>query len=220
MVLRLAYPVSLAAWLGGPLVAAGTPRWAAYWAYVAVLVVGLALHQAYVARRNPELRRRRGQVGAGTKPWDFWWNLAFWPLMATVPVVAGLDARLAWSPMDPAGFAAGVGLFAAGMFLSGWAMGCNPFFEGTVRIQVERGHHVVDVGPYRAIRHPGYAGLCLWAIASPFLLLSWWAFVPAAVVVAWIVLRTALEDRTLRRELNGYEAFARRTRYRLLPGAW
>ena len=57
-------------------------------------------------------------------------------------------------------------------------------------------------------------------MATPFLLLSGWAFLPALAVVAWVVLRTALEDRTLRRELPGYDDYARRTRYRLVPGAW
>jgi protein-S-isoprenylcysteine O-methyltransferase Ste14 len=140
--------------------------------------------------------------------------------MTATPVVAGLEIRLAPSPMDPAWFALGLALFVSGLFLSGWAMSCNPFFEGTVRIQTEEGHYVVGTGPYRAIRHPGYAGLCLWSVASPFLLLSWWACLPALAVVAWTILRTALEDLTLRRELLGYDLFVQRTRHRLVPGVW
>ena len=89
-----------------------------------------------------------------------------------------------------------------------------------MRIQAERGHRVVDEGPYRAVRHPGYLGLVLWALGSSFLLQSVWALAPSALAAAWVVLRTALEDALLRRELDGYEEYARRVRFRLVPGVW
>mgnify|MGYP001011290101 CR=1 FL=1 len=214
------FACTLAAWIAGPPILAGTPGWTAFWAYVVVLVAGLMLHRVHVLRRNPGLWASRREVGAGSKAWDYAWNLGFWPLMALVPNAAGLDFRLQAWLLHPAWFVPGVVLLAGGLSLSAWAMGCNPFFEGTVRIQADRGHRVVEAGPYHVIRHPGYLGLCLWAMATPFLLLSGWAFLPALAVVAWVVLRTALEDRTLRRELPGYDDYARRTRYRLVPGAW
>ena len=99
-------------------------------------------------------------------------------------------------------------------------MSVNPFFEGTVRLQTERGQRVVDSGPYAKVRHPGYAGLCLWALATPLLLrapVSAWV---AGATVAWVVLRTVLEDRLLRRGLAGYEDYVRRVRWRLVPGLW
>ena len=99
-------------------------------------------------------------------------------------------------------------------------MGENPFFEKTVRIQSDRGHRVVDIGPYRLVRHPGYLGFFGWILSTPLLLGSWWAFVPALLSIAGIVVRTALEDRTLKAELPGYADYAKRTRYRLVPGIW
>ena len=99
-------------------------------------------------------------------------------------------------------------------------MGENPFFEKTVRIQSERGHRVVDTGPYRLVRHPGYLGFFAWILSTPLLLGSWWAFGPAVVSVAAVVVRTALEDRTLKAELPGYADYARCVRYRLIPGLW
>lgn len=209
-----------AAWLAGPFLLAGTLRWPAAWLYFAALSGGLLLHRRYVARHNPELRQRRKRIGAGTKAWDKVWNILFWPLMIAVVLVAGLGVRLGWASMPAGFFPVGVALFAAGLSLSAWAMSVNPHFEGTVRIQTDCGHRVIDQGPYRALRHPGYAGLALWALATPFLLLCWRALLPAAAVVAWIALRTALEDRLLRRELPGYEAYARRVRSRLVPGLW
>jgi protein-S-isoprenylcysteine O-methyltransferase Ste14 len=101
-----------------------------------------------------------------------------------------------------------------------WAMAANPFFSEGVRIQRERGHTVARGGPYRYVRHPGYIGSGLILIGPALLLGSWWALLPASLGVAGYVLRTALEDRTLQSELEGYADYARQVRYRLLPGVW
>lgn len=211
----------LLCWVVTPFVAAGTLRWGTGWLYIIVTAAGLVIHRAYVVRRNPELLARRREIGQGTKTWDKLWNAVFWPLMLAIPVVAGADVvRLRGLRMPPGVFAVGIALYGLGMAMSAWAMGANPFFEGTVRIQRDRGHRVVDVGPYRYVRHPGYVGLILWALGTPFLLGSWWALVPTGITVAWVAIRTSLEDRTLRRELAGYEEYVRRVRCRLLPGLW
>jgi protein-S-isoprenylcysteine O-methyltransferase Ste14 len=89
-----------------------------------------------------------------------------------------------------------------------------------VRIQEERGHAVATGGPYRVVRHPGYVGAILAQLATPFLLGSFWAFIPSVALAALYTLRTYLEDRTLIDELPGYREYARRTPYRLVPGVW
>lgn len=208
------------AWIIAPFLAAGSYRWLEGWLYLGAVVVGQSCHRLYVSRRNRELLERRQEIGAGTQRWDFWWNLLFWPQMAAVSLVAGLDARHLWSPLSRWWWPVGLLLFAAGMAVSAWAMGCNRHFEGTVRIQREVSHTVVDTGPYRFVRHPGYLGLSLWALAGPALYRSGCALIPALLVVGWLVLRTALEDRFLHRELAGYADYARRTRFRLVPGIW
>jgi protein-S-isoprenylcysteine O-methyltransferase Ste14 len=97
----------------------------------------------------------------------------------------------------------------------------NRFFSGTVRIQKERGHHVISTGPYAVVRHPGYAGALLTYFATPLLLDSPWTFVPVAFMAVVLIIRTDLEDRTLKHELSGYKEYAtQKTRYRLLPGIW
>ena len=93
-------------------------------------------------------------------------------------------------------------------------------FSKIVRIQTERGHTVVDTGPYRLVRHPGYAGMIVFMLASALALESLWALIPAALVAVVLVIRTALEDRTLLAELPGYRQYAQQTRYRLVPGVW
>ena len=107
-----------------------------------------------------------------------------------------------------------------GYAFSSWALIVNRFFSGTVRIQTERGHHVVTDGPYRIIRHPGYAGSLLGYVFIPILLDSLWAFIPAVLLIIVMFIRTASEDSTLQTELPGYAEYAEKTRYRLIPGIW
>src|SRR5262249_13473820 len=116
--------------------------------------------------------------------------------------------------------AAGVILMIVGMLLVGWAMGQNPHFEATVRIQADQDHRVIESGPYRIVRHPGYvAGIVLF-IGTALVLSSTWALVPAIFSAANLIARTWAEDRFLHENLNGYREFAKRTRYRLVPGIW
>ena len=89
-----------------------------------------------------------------------------------------------------------------------------------VRIQTDRGHKVVSSGPYRWMRHPGYAGALLTYLATPFWLDSRWTFLPVIFIAIVLGIRTSLEDKTLQAELEGYREYARRVRYRLLPGIW
>lgn len=200
---------------------AGRTNWFAGWLYLAIMTMNTVINYAYLQLRNPELITYRMRLGKGTKTWDKIWMGMFWPVFGSVYVVAGLDAgRFGWSAMPlwlwPVGFA----LFLPGTILLTWSMGVNPFFEKTVRIQTERGHRVIDTGPYRFIRHPGYTGFLGWILSAPLLLGSWWAFLPAILSAAFLVVRTALEDRTLREELPGYLEYADRTRFRLIPNVW
>ncbi len=201
--------------------AAGGWDWWLGWVYVALLTVGQTVSAIIVKRRDPELLSRRGEYGEGTKGWD----KAVLPVFAltylAVMVVAALDADRGWSPLPLALWPLGAAMYVGGTAFVTWAMTVNTHFEKTVRIQADRGHVVCDRGPYRWIRHPGYVGASVgFPLATPLLLGSAWAFVPAVLSVASLVLRTALEDRMLRAELDGYEAFTNKTRYRLLPGVW
>ena len=209
-----------AAWILVPFLLAGTLAWASGWVHLAVVVAGTAAEARFVAARNPALKRRRRRIGPGTKGWDLAWNAAWWPLMASIAVVAGARYGEAGDTLPAWCWAAGAAVAGAGFALSAWAMGTNPWFEGTVRIQAEAGHRVFEGGPYRHLRHPGYLGLILWALGSPLLLRSARSVPVALAAAAWVVLRTALEDRTLRAELPGYAGYARRIRARLVPGIW
>ena len=135
--------------------------------------------------------------------------------------VAGLDVRYRWSSgIGPVMQIAAMLIVIAGYALVVWATGVNAFFSQVVRIQSERGHTVVSSGPYRNVRHPAYVGMLLVVLGAPIMLGSWWALIPGAISAVLMIVRTALEDRTLQAELPGYHDFAQHTRYRLLPGVW
>jgi protein-S-isoprenylcysteine O-methyltransferase Ste14 len=111
-------------------------------------------------------------------------------------------------------------VMALGYGLFSWAMYSNQFFSAMVRIQQERGHAVALCGPYRYVRHPGYIGIIVYSLATPIMFGCMWAYLPALGLCLTILVRTALEDRTLLRELDGYTGYAQRVRYRLVPRLW
>ncbi len=194
--------------------------WTLGWIYVGIVVVTLAINLACLLRWNPELIRRRVGVRKGTKTWDIVWLALFAPVMIAVFVVAVLEARDGVSSAPGPAWLLGLVLFVPGWALITWSMAVNPFFEKGVRIQTERGHRVIDTGPYAYVRHPGYVGFAGWILSTPLLLASAWAFAPALLAVVELAIRTALEDRTLHAELSGYPEYAGRVRFRLIPGIW
>jgi protein-S-isoprenylcysteine O-methyltransferase Ste14 len=202
--------------------AAGRVDWGRGWIYTALLVVTQSIGGMFLWRHDPELIRRRSQPGEGTARWDMALLGLFGLGYAGAVVVAALDAaRFGWSDVPSLTWPLGAALYLAGMSVVIWAMAVNTHFEKTVRIQHDRAHRVIDGGPYRLVRHPGYVGASLcFPLAAPLLLGSWWAFLPAVFSVAALTLRTALEDRLLRRELDGYAEYATRVRFRLIPGVW
>jgi protein-S-isoprenylcysteine O-methyltransferase Ste14 len=138
-----------------------------------------------------------------------------------IPPVAGLDdGRFHWSSTPWWVVALGYLMQLACWIGVAWAEAVNRFFEPGVRIQTERGHHVIDTGPYALIRHPGYFAAVLLFVGIALSLGSWWALIPAAFGSLLLVLRTVWEDRTLHAELPGYAAYAQRVRFRLVPGVW
>jgi len=184
-----------------------------------ILIFGFA-QIVYVPLVNPDILQHRMGLKKGTEAWDWVWVGVFMLAFIAIPVVADIDASSGLEPLPLWAVQTGFVFFFLGLAIFLRAMGENPFFEKTVRIQHERNHHVIDTGQYRFVRHPGYVGLIIWVAAFPPLLGSTWAFIPAAITVLAIVIRTALEDRTLHRKLPGYVEYAERVRFRLIPGAW
>jgi protein-S-isoprenylcysteine O-methyltransferase Ste14 len=202
-------------------VAAGRMDWVWAWVYIGISLACLAVNGTIMVRTNPEIAAERTRSGE-TKDWDKavggLWGAAIY---IALPLVAGLDVRFGWTrDPGPAWHIAGAVLLAAGYGCTAWAMVVNAFFSTAVRIQRDRGHTVCSSGPYRFIRHPGYAGFILQSLGVPFLLSSWWSLIPGVLAAVLMILRTVLEDRTLQTELPGYPEYARKVRSRLVPGVW
>ena len=191
------------------------------WICLAVMVIGFSGVTAHVAKRTPSLIRRRMKAGAGTPVWDRVLVSIFQVLFVAILVVGALDAgRYRWTSLPLWLQVAGLLLMIVGMQLVAWAMGQNPHFESTVRIQADQNHRVIESGPYRIVRHPGYVGAILLLIGMPLVLNSAWALLSAILSSISLVVRTRAEDHFLQKNLKGYREFTQRTRYRLVPGVW
>ena len=202
-------------------VAAGTARWIAGWVAVAIMAAWVIATAAVVIPRHPDLLAERVGPRQGSKRWDTALLGTYGLAMTAMWIVGGLDVRWGWSPeVGAAARIAGGLAMIVGHALVVWATAANAFFSQVVRIQTERGHRVVEGGPYRFVRHPAYVGSLLVDLGAPLLLGSWWALIPGGLCAALMIVRTALEDRTLRAELAGYLEYTTRTRSRLLPGVW
>jgi protein-S-isoprenylcysteine O-methyltransferase Ste14 len=203
-------------------VSAGRLDWVMGWVYLGVILAFDVATALVLLPRSPELLVERANIQEGTKGWDqvlVRLAAAYLPMAAWV--VSGLDDRFGWSPhVPPAPQIAALVAVVLGYALVVWAMAANAFFSATVRIQHDRGHIVATGGPYRYVRHPGYLGAILFTLLMPVSLGSLWALIPAGLALLAYVMRTALEDKTLRSELDGYEEYTERVRHRLLPGVW
>jgi protein-S-isoprenylcysteine O-methyltransferase Ste14 len=204
--------------------AGGTLRWPMGWWYYGLSVTATIISRLIVARVNPDQLRERGtsMSAENAKSWDRTLSMLVGLVIPVVVlIVVGLDHRWSWSPVLPTWVPPfGIILIILGYALATWAFVVNQFFSAVVRIQTDRGHHVVSDGPYGLVRHPGYLGGLISIIATPLLLGSLWGLVPVAIYIVILVTRTALEDRTLQDELPGYREYSQRTRFRLLPGVW
>jgi protein-S-isoprenylcysteine O-methyltransferase Ste14 len=200
---------------------AGRIGWWSAWAAIAVWLVCFTAMDIIIFRLNPDLMAERLSPPKGAKTWD----RAILSILRLTQlgryILAGLNQRYGWTGGFPlAAQIAAITVCVLGYTLLLWAMASNNFFSQIVRIQSDRGHAVATDGPYRYVRHPAYVGMILFDLAMSTLLASWWAIIAGGVCAILLVIRTALEDRTLQAELTGYADYSRQVRYRLLPGIW
>jgi len=199
-------------------VPAGTLDWPVAWVLLAFTVISFIINSLLV---SPDLIDERMHRHGNAKPFDRYLVVAIVLAGFAAIIVSGFDFRYGWTgPIPPAIPAMGFVVVVLSGLIIIWATTSNPFFSAVIRIQDDRGHSVVSTGPYRYIRHPGYAGWCLYMLFLPLMLGSLVALIPGAVAAGLDVVRTYLEDRILMAELTGYREYAVRVRYRLIPKVW
>ncbi|MBI9044000.1 MAG: isoprenylcysteine carboxylmethyltransferase family protein [Anaerolineaceae bacterium] len=201
---------------------AGRLNWVMAWVYMGLNFLGVFANAYVLMRYNPEVLAARAKTTQeDTKRWDKVFTSLYGPLLLITMAIIGLDAvRFGWSQVPFWIQMISMVLFVFGWGFSLWALAVNKHFETSVRIQGDRGHTTITTGPYKIVRHPGYAGMTLLYAVSPLCLGSYWGLIPAGLLIIAFVVRTALEDQTLQEELSDYPAFVKKVRYRLLPGIW
>lgn len=201
-------------------VSAGTWRWWNACLYMGLSLLVLLTGGLYVARKHPAAVNERGRKSGKTKPFDRVFARLTVPLHLSLFVIAGLDERFGWSAVPQWAQIAGFAVLLPTLFVPYWVMAVNAYAATTVRVETERGQHVITDGPYGIVRHPLYIATMLSYLAVPLALDSWWLGVPVLLLVALFAWRTAREDQTLLAALPGYVDYAQKTRYRLVPGVW
>ena len=200
---------------------AGRLDWIPGWATVGTLVFWVGATALAVIPRHPQVLAQRLGPRKDAKVWDTVIVSLIGVTVLAVYLVAGLDVRNSWTVGFPiAAQIAGLVAALVGYAIVVWATASNAFFSQNVRIQTERGHTVATGGPYRFVRHPGYVGSIIAYLGTPILLGSWPASLFGVGMATLMIVRTALEDRTLQNELPGYKEYAQHVRYHLLPGVW
>jgi len=194
------------------------------WTYFGIVTVCQSLIFVLMFVRFPqmvEVVNARGEIKA-TKTWDKIIMILYSLFtLILIPLITGLDiGRFNWSYLNEWSMVVGIVFLLGSMFVSEWALLSNKFFEPAVRIQKERGQYVVTTGPYAIIRHPGYTAMIFLYASFPLIAGSLYGFLVSLLTAILFVIRTALEDKTLQQELEGYIDYTKRVKYRLVPGIW
>ncbi|PYJ05047.1 MAG: isoprenylcysteine carboxylmethyltransferase family protein [Verrucomicrobia bacterium] len=210
-ILPLAVPAGV-----GAIIFASAGRWDLPFVWAILGLLG-AFYLALAAFADPSMMRERLAPGPGNR--DRLTRLLGGGVLVGHWVLAGLDVgRFQWSLIPWQVQLGGVAGYAAALGVLFWAMQANPFYSSVVRLQADRGHHTVAAGPYRFVRHPGYAATLFAMLSGGVALGSGLAMLPILVFFGLFVRRTLLEDRLLRQELEGYAEYAQKVRYRLIVG--
>jgi protein-S-isoprenylcysteine O-methyltransferase Ste14 len=201
---------------------AGTFNWPEAWVFLIIQFGWSAALTVYLWNHDPELLKDRLKfTKKSAKGWDKVLTIVSIPFYIPYLVIPGLDAvRYQWSHVPVWAKVACFILMTASFLWISRIMKENTYLSRFVEIQEERGHKVITTGPYKFVRHPMYIGATILMLVLPVALGSLYALIPAAFCAAYVIIRTALEDRTLHKELEGYVEYAQKTKYRLIPGIW
>ncbi len=196
---------------------AGTFAFWQAWVLLGILVALSASAFWYLSRHSPDLLERRSRMREKEPAQRRVIMLSFVPAVAAF-VLPGLDRRWGWSHVPLAVVAAADLVVVLGCALYLLVLRENRYASRT--IETEAGQPVTKTGPYARVRHPMYLAMMLVYVGTPLALGSWWAMIPAALIIPVLVARILNEEQLLVRDLPGYREYTSGTRYRLLPGIW
>jgi protein-S-isoprenylcysteine O-methyltransferase Ste14 len=199
---------------------AGTFAYWQGWAFIAVFSASTTMIGIYLAMNDPALLERRVRAGpaAETRPVQKIIITLSFSIFLLLMVVSVLDYRFGWSHVP-----AWVSVLGNALVALGLAVDLRVFREnsyGASTIQWMEGQQVITTGPYALVRHPMYVGVLIMVIGVPLALGSWWGLLVVLASIAILVLRILDEEKMLRGQLEGYDAYARGVRYRLVPRLW
>jgi len=201
----------------------GDWRWVEGWilgVWLAVFIAGSGFRLYY---KDPALlaERMRMPGTGGESRFDLVILIGVKLVWVAWMVLPALDVRFGWTTRLPlwSEVCGGVLLFAGSVFMFR-AVADNTFASQLVRIQTERGQHVIDTGVYRFVRHPMYLGGSLMLVGGGLLLGSIVGLVLGIGEVLLLVVRIFIEEKLLVRDLAGYQEYRRNVRYRLVPHVW
>lgn len=193
-----------------------------FWILFLILIVEFTIAILIFYIKNPEILNQRGKKLRNSKKWDiFILSIYYFFTFYLTIIIAALDVyRYNWSNISTNFLIFGVIINILMLILSDWAIIVNVHYERFVRIQNDRNHQVVTNGPYKYIRHPGYAAAIVWNLTVPAIIGSVYAYIPTLIGICFLIIRTYLEDKTLQVELKNYDLYAKNVRYKLFPGIW
>ena len=196
---------------------AGTWSYWQAWMYIGVLIIPMLFVLAYFMKRDPELLERRMKMREerGQQRRIIGISVLFFILGYLLP---GFDIRYGWSNMPAwVSIAAAVVMFLSYLLVFR-TMQVNSYLSRI--IEVAENQKVIDTDVYGVVRHPMYVGMVVLYVVSPIVLGSWWAVIPALVIIPVIVVRILDEEKALESELAGYKEYKQKLKYRLIPFVW
>lgn len=200
---------------------AGTFKWPEAWLFIVFYAVAVTALVIWMKKRTPGLLAERTKRKKDAKSWDKIFMAFYSIFLIVILILPGLDAvRFRWSDIPVIVKIIAFMGYIPGFAIVFWAMRENAFLSDVVRIQKDRGHTVCTTGPYKYVRHPMYVGVILIMFCFPLSLGSLYTLIPAVIIMVLFLIRTALEDKTLKEELPGYKEYSQKVRYRLIPGLW
>jgi protein-S-isoprenylcysteine O-methyltransferase Ste14 len=203
--------------------AAGTADWPAAWVFLVEMIVLSIVGGLWLIRHDPALVQERlaPPIQKGQPTADKVLLPVIILEISGAIVLMALDAvRFAWSSVPFWVQAVGDLLLLLSIWISFRTLGENSFAAPVVKVQESRGQTVISSGPYRHVRHPMYAGVLMFLVGTSLLLGSWWGLITMPVLALLLAVRIQIEEKALRAGLKGYEDYARRVRYRLIPLIW